>query len=78
MKKIINSTIALLAGLSVLSCQQKEETAQDPEFDKITESVTAEPSGGHYEIEYLLSNPVEGLEVKATSEQDWIDGFTYG
>lgn len=78
MKKIINSTIALLAGLSVLSCQQKEETAQEPEFDKITESVTAEPSGGHYEIEYLLSNPVEGLEVKATSEQDWIDGFTYG
>ncbi len=79
MKKFINCTIALLAGLSVLSCQQKEEeTVLEPALKQVTQSVTADPAGGHYEIEYTLTNPVDGVEVQASTEQtEWITDFTY-
>ena len=79
MKKFINCIIASLAGLSVLSCQQKEEeTVLEPSLKQVTQSVTADPAGGHYEIEYTLTNPVEGVEIQASTEQaEWITAFTY-
>lgn len=79
MKKFINCIIVSLAGLSVLSCQQKEETVLEPSLKQETQSIVADPAGGHYEIEYTLTNPVEGVEIKASTEQaEWITDFTYG
>lgn len=79
MKRIINCLVVSLVCLSVvLSCRQDEETSVEPVFEQVTESITADPEGGHYEIVYKLDNPVEEYEVEASSEQDWIGDFTYG
>lgn len=77
MKKIIVNLAVSLALVSFVSCQQNEEEALEPDFSPVTESITEAPEGGQYEIQYTLSNPVEGVEVKATSAEDWIDGFVY-
>lgn len=79
MKRIINCLVASLVCLSVvLSCRQDEENSVEPVFEQETESITADPEGGYYEIVYKLENPVDEFEVKASSEQDWISAFTYG
>lgn len=79
MKKIIICLIASLACTYVISCRQNgEEEVLKPTLDQITESVTADPDGGHYEILYKLTNPTDDLKIQATSKQDWIGNFTYG
>lgn len=76
MKKFIKTLCALLAGLSAISCQHDENTPE-PELKPLTESITAESTGGHYEILYSLINPIEGMEAKASCMEDWIKNFTY-
>lgn len=77
MKKFIVNLVISLALVSAVSCQPKEKETLEPDFSPVTESITAAPEGGQYELLYTLSNPVEGVEVKATSAEDWIDGFVY-
>lgn len=73
----INCILASLALLAVLSCRQEDEVVVEPRLDMVTDSVIAEPDGGHYVIEYVLSNPVEGVSVVASSAQNWITDFVY-
>jgi hypothetical protein len=34
--------------------------------------INMEAAGGTVDIPYTITEPVEGLEVEATTEQDWI------
>lgn len=70
MKKLI-MLIGVVALLVTTSCQK--EVIPETEFLPKTESVSAVAEGGEYYIEYTLTNPVEGLSVSASTEDNWID-----
>ena len=38
--------------------------------------ITLEAQGGEFSIPYSITNPVEGVELEATTEQDWIGNIT--
>lgn len=78
MKRILAYLLAVLTGAVAISCNSQEEEATGPVLKPITESVTAEAEGGHYEIAYTIVDPVGNLSVQATSEQEWIGTYTYG
>ena len=61
------------ALLVAASCVK--ETPAETEFLPKTESVSALAEGGKYSIEYILTNPVDGKSVSASSEDDWIIDF---
>ena len=40
--------------------------------------ITMEAQGGEVSISYTINEPVEGLELEATTEQDWIGNIAIG
>ena len=38
--------------------------------------ITLEAQGGEFSIPYSITNPVEGVALEATTEQDWIGNIT--
>ena len=72
MRKVI-----LLSSIAALSFAAACQKAVPPETELLpqTESVSATAEGGDYSILYTLSNPSGDAEVKALSEEEWINGF---
>ena len=72
MRKVI-----LLSSIAALSFAAACQKAVPPETELLpqTESVSATAEGGDYSIIYTLSNPSGDAEVKALSEEEWINGF---
>lgn len=78
MKRFFAYFVAVLTGAAVISCDSQEEGVQGATLKQITERITAEAEGGHYEIAYAIAGAAGDLEVLASSEQAWIGSYTYG
>lgn len=77
MKRVILYLMATLVCAAVTSCETQEENPVNPILEQTTQSITATAEGGHYEILYTITNPADGLQIAATSEQEWISNFVY-
>lgn len=77
MKRVILYLMAALVCAAVTSCETQEEDPINPTLEQTTQSITATAEGGHYEILYTITNPADGIQIAATSEQEWINNFVY-
>lgn len=78
MKRIITLFICAVMLSALFSCSREDGGQTDgPELVPVTKVITATSDGGTFEIEYTLTNPVDGMEVSASSESDWIGSWTY-
>lgn len=82
MKKAVHLIAAVVfAAAALCSCKvEKQEIPADPVIvpDEISAKGISVPSeGGVFTIGYTIENPVEGVELYASSEQSWIGSFVY-
>ena len=71
----------LAIPLVFASCKEEPEVQHplEPVFTLTSEeTLNFGASGGEGVVTYTLENPVEGVEVVASANVDWIDGFEYG
>lgn len=73
-----------LAGVAFVACETSEpetpeQRPQTPEI-AVTPSgiVTMPAAGGSAELNYTIINPVEGVELEATADSDWITNLAIG
>jgi len=73
-----------LAGVVFVACETSEpetpeQRPQTPE-NAVTPSgiVNMPAAGGSAELNYTIINPVEGVELEATADSDWITNLTVG
>ena len=80
MKRLF-SLMALVAMLFV-SCEEQAIERPEPGVQHLTVGVdgiiSMETKGGDVSIPYTITEPVEGLELEATTEQDWIGNIAIG
>lgn len=80
MRKIYS--LVALAALLLGSCTKAttdEPQQPSPELSVAVEGIiTIGAEGGDIAIDYTISNPVEGLTLEATTEQDWIGDIVVG
>jgi hypothetical protein len=64
-------TVTLLAG-----CNSDEPVVDTPQGDTTltldVKSIDVTAEGGHFEVNYTLTNPVEGAELKVSTEKEWV------
>lgn len=71
--------LLLTLPLAFVSCNKQGETTADPVLTLTSnDTMTFDAKGGQAEITYTLANPVEGTELTATSEAEWITDLTAG
>lgn len=76
------SLFAAICLMAISSCEKTGNTATSPEIilsNPPADScfITAGPEGGQYTVTYSVKNPVEGSELYASAEKEWIHGFEY-
>ena len=72
-----------LMGLTLAACETTTpETPEQPAAPEITVTptgvVTMPAAGGDVELNYTIINPVEGVELEATADSEWITNITVG
>lgn len=82
MKKFYLLTLSVAVVLmAITSCKEDpvEPTPEqpDPVFELSENAIQVSVEGGLYEIGYVLANPVEGAELKLTSDVDWVSDPDY-
>lgn len=78
MKRTLIVIASLVAVMSVLSCNEKEEQAVT-QFLPVTEGdVSASWEGGTYSFQYSVVNPTQSGVVEPVCEADWISDFRTG
>ncbi|MGM9742073.1 MAG: BACON domain-containing protein [Candidatus Cryptobacteroides sp.] len=75
--KIHKLTILGLAAALLASCNNEESKPANPQFELIETSLSIPATGGNAELEYTLTDPVEGASVNAESSTEWIHSFSY-
>ncbi|MGN1233215.1 MAG: BACON domain-containing protein [Candidatus Cryptobacteroides sp.] len=75
--KLNNWTIAGLAALMLVACNNEETKPADPQFALVENTLSLPAKGGNAELEYTLTDPVEGASVNAESSAEWIHSFSY-
>lgn len=73
-KYFITTILLLLSSFLLLNCEKREETLYQ-EFPAVSflDSVkTVASEGGDVVLKYAVENPVEGADVDASSEAEWI------
>lgn len=84
MKKFSIIPMAIVACMSIFSCNKPNPETPDEESPKIevqNSSISAVAQGGDYEISYSIINAVDWVTLSASSEADWItsiESSTYG
>ena len=78
MKKLFYLLLAL--PLAFVACEEPEQGVDDPVKDpvlNVTETtLDFDAKGGAGVINYSVENAVEGTEVEATCEADWVTDLT--
>lgn len=77
MTKHFSLFAALAAACLVFSCKEpvvepKPEPKPEEPVLKVKSLVEVEGKAGQYAVTYELENPVEGVSIKASSENDWV------
>lgn len=78
MKRTLIVTAFLVAVMSVLSCNKKDEQIVT-RFLPVTEGdVSASWEGGTYSFEYEIENPTQSGKIETACDADWISDFRTG
>lgn len=72
-KNITLSVLAALTSVAVMGCKQDETHVT--ELNLQSETLEVAPEGGIATMAYTISNPVEGAEVLASSDDEWLHDF---
>ena len=70
---VMLSALATMAAAAVQGCQQAEIPA--PELSLQSETIEVAPEGGIATMHYAISNPVEGAEIQAVGNAEWLHDF---
>lgn len=70
----VSATIGATCGFTKVECHTDAITS----FIKTTSStIAASATGGSYNIEYSIINPIGGKAISASSNQSWVHSFDY-
>ena len=83
------NTIRYNSSSSVFSCYESGQNPiviykyyttdinYNPIINISSNSINISNNGGEYEIEYNISNPINGISINAISNVDWLSNFNY-
>lgn len=57
---------------SVTLSQKGKQENQEPPVIKVNDNLELAAEGGEYNLEYTVENPVDGTDIKVTSESSWL------
>jgi len=75
LKNWIISFIPVLLLAVITGCDDKEEIIQEVKLTVVPESISAEPEGGLFKVNYLLEGAADGEKPQIKCNEPWVNGF---